>query len=132
MTKADFIKAMFNRLDSYREDGMEASVKRNNHMNEFQGTEWNQKFADEILCRYIDFMNLIPEDKWQGSPVQTSGEVLRLMSDQAIVFRNILRRDGVILEGNLELVDAVLVDFINHVGVRAGVDWAMYTKDLGA
>lgn len=29
-----------------------------------------------------------------------------------------------------EQIDAVLVDFINFVGVRCGVDYAMYTKDL--
>ena len=29
-----------------------------------------------------------------------------------------------------EVVDALLVDFINYVGVWQGVDYGMYTKDL--
>lgn len=27
-------------------------------------------------------------------------------------------------------VDAVLVDFINFIGVKRGIDYALYTKDL--
>jgi hypothetical protein len=27
-------------------------------------------------------------------------------------------------------IDAVLVDFINHIGVKHGIDYALYTKDL--
>jgi hypothetical protein len=29
-----------------------------------------------------------------------------------------------------EQVRAILNDYINYVGVRQGVDWAMYTKDF--
>jgi len=29
------------------------------------------------------------------------------------------------------LIDAFLVDFINYVGACKGIDYAMYTKDLG-
>lgn len=28
------------------------------------------------------------------------------------------------------VVDAVLVDFINYIGTRNGIDYALYTKDL--
>ena len=28
------------------------------------------------------------------------------------------------------IIDAVLVDFINYVGLKHGIDYAMYTKDL--
>ena len=28
------------------------------------------------------------------------------------------------------IIDAVLVDFINHIGTNMGVDYGMYTKDL--
>ena len=28
------------------------------------------------------------------------------------------------------IIDAVLVDFINYIGVKHGIDYAMYTKDL--
>lgn len=27
-------------------------------------------------------------------------------------------------------VDAILVDFINHIGIRCGVDYGLYTQDL--
>lgn len=27
-------------------------------------------------------------------------------------------------------IDAVLVDFINYIGVKHGIDYALYTKDL--
>lgn len=33
-------------------------------------------------------------------------------------------------ELDLRHIDAVLVDFINYIGVKNGVDYAMYTKDL--
>lgn len=29
-----------------------------------------------------------------------------------------------------EVLDAILVDFINKIGVEQGVDYALYTKDL--
>ena len=28
------------------------------------------------------------------------------------------------------IIDAVLVDFINYIGFKHGIDYAMYTKDL--
>jgi hypothetical protein len=28
------------------------------------------------------------------------------------------------------IIDAVLVDFINYIGVKHGIDFGMYTKDL--
>jgi hypothetical protein len=27
-------------------------------------------------------------------------------------------------------IDAVLVDFINHIGAKHGIDFALYTKDI--
>lgn len=27
-------------------------------------------------------------------------------------------------------IDAILVDFINYIGVKHGIDYALYTKDL--
>lgn len=29
-----------------------------------------------------------------------------------------------------DLIDAILVDFINKIGVEQGVDYALYTRDL--
>lgn len=29
-----------------------------------------------------------------------------------------------------EVIDAVLTDFINYIGVHCGIDYALYTKDL--
>jgi hypothetical protein len=38
------------------------------------------------------------------------------------------------LKGNVkisqEVIDAVLVDFINQIGAMQGIDYALYTKDL--
>ena len=28
------------------------------------------------------------------------------------------------------VIDAVLVDFINYIGVKSGIDYALYTSDL--
>lgn len=28
------------------------------------------------------------------------------------------------------VVDAILVDFINYIGVKSGIDYALYTSDL--
>ena len=56
MTKYDFIKAVSNRLDLYREVGMEDSIQRNRHMNDLDGTEWNQELADKVLDGYLVYM----------------------------------------------------------------------------
>ena len=29
-----------------------------------------------------------------------------------------------------DVIDAVLVDFINYIGVKSGIDYALYTSDL--
>ena len=77
----------------------------------------------------------------------TSGELMRMLTKiaeeqrenciESIFVRNkhmnslgdidhmLLRQD--ILQ---EIVDAVLVDFINKVGGFQGLDWGLYTKDL--
>ena len=53
----------------------------------------------------------------------TSGDVLNIMSMYAIASRSGQTE-------NVKVVDALLVDFINYVGVCCGVDYGMYTKDL--
>jgi len=30
------------------------------------------------------------------------------------------------------VIDAVIVDYLNHIGVRQGIDLALYTKDLAS
>ena len=69
----------------------------------------------------------------------TIGEVLSALTEDAKIYRedayeSIIRNshmndtDG--LEVKPEFIDAILVDFINFIGARRGVDYALYTKDL--
>ena len=63
-------------------------------------------------------------------------ELLELLTDEAKAFR--LDHDyarnshmhDILLSPTQEQIDAVLVGFINTIGVRRGCDYALYTKDL--
>ena len=66
-------------------------------------------------------------------------QLLDMLTRDAIVYRkNVpesLRRNCHMNEYNDEpipqnVTDAILVDFINFIGMRQGVDYALYTKDL--
>jgi hypothetical protein len=70
MTNGDFMKIVTNDLKAYVKQGPSESVRRNHHMNEWEGD--------------------IPSD----------------------------------------LSDALLVDFVNYIASRRGMDYGLYTRDL--
>lgn len=75
-----------------------------------------------------------------GNPVVTKGDILRLLSDMAILYRKEGIRKSIRCnrhmnqwkgEGfNQALADAMLVDFINFIGNFQGIDYGIYTRDL--
>ena len=70
----------------------------------------------------------------------TPGKLISLLTDHAKDYKRQVGTGGVTMNGHMndyhgqapsaELVDAVLVDFINYVGVQYGVDWALYARNL--
>ena len=71
--------------------------------------------------------------------ITTKGDLLRYLdkcaceyAPKAIVSiqRNTHMNDYVDQPISQEAVDAILVDFVNWVGVHQGLDYGMYTKDL--
>ena len=73
----------------------------------------------------------------------TRGEILHLLSDYAkeycpTAFESIIRNCHMNeLEKHDEMPqldrkysDALIVDFINFIGAKQGLDWGMYTEDL--
>lgn len=70
----------------------------------------------------------------------TIGELLKILTQEAIIYRkhcvnsidnnrhmNNCHGDCKITQDE---VDAVLVSYINNIGIRRGVDYALYTEDL--
>lgn len=73
------------------------------------------------------------------NPLSTKGDLLRYL-DQCVCEYHIEAAASVArnshmnrLQGQLvpqDIIDAVLVDFVNWVGTHQGIDYAMYTRDL--
>ena len=53
----------------------------------------------------------------------------RLVSNESIN-RNTHMNDITVINLPQEVIDAVLVDFINFMGAKYGVDYGLYTKDI--
>lgn len=106
-------------VDKYAPDCAE-SLKRNNHMNSYAGagvkeTEvkaWLGGFAEHFATRY------------KGG--QATGDVCMGMAKCAKAWRV---KPG-LSHSDQDTRDAVVVDFINFVAMRRGMDFAMYTVDL--
>lgn len=67
----------------------------------------------------------------------TRGELLNFLTERAREFRKdrtVISRNyhisGLKEDPSQEVIDAVLVCFINYVGEHQGVDYALYTSDL--
>jgi hypothetical protein len=71
--------------------------------------------------------------------LSTKGDLLRYIDARACAYRataiesitrnahmNHFRGHAI----SQEAVDAILVDFVNHIGIHQGLDYAMYVKDL--
>jgi len=70
----------------------------------------------------------------------TKIELLKLIKNAAISYSEIANTSihnnnhmnniatNIKIEQNI--IDAILVDFINYIGVKQGIDYAMYTSDL--
>lgn len=92
----------------------EASVKRNGHMNHYDGEFFDTSAVEMWLTAFV-----------QAFAVNTDGDVMRSMGKYASTFY----RNG--LPYRPTTTGAIIVDFINYVAQqRCGMDLAMYTMDL--
>lgn len=124
------------------------SVNRNRHMNAFgynigevvpeSGMPWNPAFdaknkgkkvkadIDNVRFLLADFISRID---WTELAGIAKIDLLHLLTDSLKKFFKVL------VEENKEKLDAdqcaaFLVDYINFVGVKMGVDYGLYTKDI--
>jgi len=107
-----------NYSEKYFSDGVEASLTRNNHMNNYDG----EPCAEAARTVVADLLAAaqFPEISQRAKTV----DILEQLTTAACSVRK--------TQYNLKqtTTDAILVDFINYVGVLACVDYALYTKDL--
>ena len=122
------------------------SVWRNRHMNAFGsdgfenvmlGTQ-NPSFDklrgkrpkitdDNVRLLIMDFLSTIDWTKLQGT---SKINLLTLLSDSVKANKELLHDNAKVYEIGQDYVDAFVVDLINFIGVRMGVDYAMYTRDV--
>jgi hypothetical protein len=115
-------------------------------MVEKYGSKWEKKFYKRERASINDFkkkgysfieVRLVP--KSQPNPM-TRGELCKLLEKEAKKYIGdgvaaSLKRNKHMHEWRQKkipehLIDALLVDFINHVAAGQGLDYALYTKDL--
>lgn len=99
------------------------SVWRNKHMNgltEFPKVSWDN--CSKSLASFYSFI------KWEHLQGTTKIDLLHLLDETLKNNKAALIADN--LEVNGEHLIALLVDFINYVGGRMGVDYALYTRDI--
>lgn len=125
MTSEELLSHLRADLDKYAPDCQE-SVKRNSHMNEYDGHVRivnARPFLDGFCERFAS--------RYMGS--QSTGDVATGMVHCARVWRYAPKIPG--WENGLDhsdqdTRDAVLTDFINFAAGRRGVDFALCSKDL--
>ena len=76
------------------------------------------------------------------SRIETKGDLLNYVTKMAIEYApkckdSVVRNshmneiDGYLMsEVDQDCIDAILVDFVNYIGMNQGLDWGLYTKDL--
>lgn len=124
------------------------SVNRNRHMNAFgynmgeavpgSGMPWNPAFnpknkakkakakIDDVRFLLADFLSRID---WTELAGIAKIDLLHLLTDSLKKFFKVLvdeHKDKL----DADTCAALLVDYINFVGVRLGVDYGLYTRDI--
>lgn len=128
-TVEDMVQHLNKVLDKYNENGIEHSVVRNGHMNDYapkhnsvkfiKDADFNEPVALEMLKEFIDYST--PTLKLDHPTVGDIVLGLARKTPFVDTYENKLRK---------EVREAVIIDFVNYVGVTYGMDLAMYTKDL--
>lgn len=113
-------KALLVFVEGYKATGVLESIKRNNHMNAYTGQEFDEETALAQLNKFVLYCS--PNMKL-NNPSMT--DILSTLSKTISIFK-------IEVPCNLpvEVIDAVLVDYVNYVGSTNGVDYGMYTIDI--
>lgn len=119
------------------------SVWRNRHMNAFGDSIENKmldtenkafnpknkgkkptgdlKEVESLICDFISYLN------WSRLEGITKIDLLHLLTHTAqIQIKNLIESSTL----GVDLVIAIIVDLINYIGVRMGVDYGLYTRDV--
>ena len=112
--------------EQYKPEAVEL-VRANSHMNEAENEpDPPQEAVDRVIDEYLEtaLSDLEEIDKGTGEmPVKI--DVLEHLAGHA------RRKRPEVPECTGPMTDALVVEFINRVGVNCWVDYAMYTRDLG-
>ena len=106
-----------NRIPGYMASGVATSLKRNDHMNVYAGEAFDEGLVPDMLRKLV---------KVSHFSSTKSGDVLMALKRGADRIRK--HTDAPLKQAT---IDAILVDFINYVGMTCCVDFALYTRDLG-
>jgi hypothetical protein len=125
----------------YLENKPKESVWRNRHMNAFGlgfenkllGTE-NLAHDDKLKGRKpkitSNHVQILVMDDWTKLQGVTKISLLTLLSTSLKEKKELLYENAKAYEIGKDYVNAFIVDLINYIGVRMGVDYAMYTRDV--
>ena len=96
------------------------SVQRNSHMNDLQGNEVITKDnVDKLIAGIVKQANCT-----DCSKVVSAIELIEYARSLAVSIRENYS------DIDQKVVDAILVDFVNFVGISQCVDYGLYTEDL--
>jgi GTP cyclohydrolase I len=97
------------------------NIIRNNHMNDYK----NEEFPKESTAKILEIFT-IPDNFADLKETPSRIDLLNKMTE--ITKDNF--KELKIEKVSQDTTDAILIDFINYVGMFQGVDYAIYTKDL--
>lgn len=96
------------------------NVQRNSHMNDLQGNEVITKDnVDKLISGIVKQANCT-----DCSKVVSAIELIEYAQSLAVSIRENYS------DIDQKVVDAILVDFVNFVGISQHVDYGLYTEDL--
>ena len=97
------------------------SIARNSHMNTLKGVQPPDERVKEKLMEFV-FHCQENITAWENKIM--TGDVLNELTNQAQI---LFKEKRIILD---EIDKAIVVDFINYVGMCCCVDYALYTSDI--
>jgi hypothetical protein len=120
MTEKEIIEFIEREKEAYLPDAIE-SIKLNFHMNDVRKEEIVTGEQVELVLNY--FITHLYQAKFVDE--MKKSVLLLALTDLSKIIRN-----GFDNKVDQKVIDVLLVDFINFIGVRQGVDFGLCTKDL--
>ena len=118
MQNKELMNMLIKQLNDYIPKAKE-SITRNNHMNDYKDEEFSQDIVFKILAIYVNNDNF--ED------LLACPSKIDLLEKMTQIAKDNFKK---IEDVSQNIIDALLIDFINYVGMGQGVDYAIYTTDL--